>query len=446
MIEGRAAIAAAVHADLVDKLGRARVLVGDEARKACGLPAAASGGPLAIAQPANAEQVEAVVRIGKARRAPVVPRSRLPALFQDELRDTLVIDCSALQAPPVIDVGRRAATVGVGVPAALVDRMARQARLCLRSLPALDDGARIGGLVALGDPGDIGAGWGSLSRDVVGAEVVTGSGRVVQLGAADLLGGAPWLGEGLGNALGQILGSEGHFGVVCSVTVRLHPAPDCAWTGMEVAADRDAVLRLASLARRALASHLVDTALGVERAGRLRIDLRAVAWDPADLPTAGARLVAFGREHGLLLPKPVAEDRRVRLGMQAGAWPQPVEHRACVDLLVAWPDLANVLDVSQALYAEVGQVPDRVWTFGADGARLRCGVPVDSDGVLRAESHPLVSRAGWLFDAGAVPVGAGSLLRAAVRERMPTAAKVLGAALQRAWDAESVLAGRTGVW
>ncbi|MBM4342401.1 MAG: FAD-binding oxidoreductase [Deltaproteobacteria bacterium] len=427
-------------------MGRPRVLAGDEARKAVGMPPGAAGGPLAVAQPANAEHVEAVVRVGKARRAPIVARSRLPALVHDELRDALVVDCSTLQAPPVIDVGRKTATVGVGVPAGLLDRMARQARLCLRSLPAVDDGARIGGLVALAEPGDLGAGWGSLCHDLVGAEVVTGSGRLVQLGAADLLGAAPWLGQGLGNAVGHLLGSEGRFGVVCAVTLRLHPAPDCAWTGAQCAADRDRVLHLASLARRALAAHLVDTVLGHELMGRLRIDARVVAWDAADLPGAGARLLALGRDHGLPLAKPVAEDRRVRLGMQGGAWPQGANHEPCVDLQVAWPDFANVLDVSQALYAEAGHSPARRWSFGVDGARVRCALPVDADGVLRAEAHPLVARAGWLFDAGAVPVGAGSLLRSAVRDRMPTAAKVLGAALQRAWDAEGVLAGRTGVW
>lgn len=446
MLEGRAAIVAAIFADLVDRLGRNRVLVGDDARRACGWPSGGRDGPLAVAMPANAEQVEAVVRIGKTRHAPVLPRLRLPVQYPDEVRDVLIVDCSGLQAPPIIDIGRRTATVGVGMPAALVDRQARQARLCLRTMPAFDDGARIGALVAGGDPGDLGSGAGSLLQDVVGAEIVTGGGRLVQLGAADWIGQQPWLPVGLGNPLGQLLGSEGRLGIVCSVTLRLHPAPDTAWLTGRVPASRQALLSLASLARQALSVQACDTVLGRERDEHLQVDVRVAAWDAADLPAAQARLQRLAEQHHLRLTTAVSEGRRVKLGMQQGQWPAAVEHGPVVDVLVGWPDVPTLWDVTQALYGEAGQPPQRIWSFGHDGARLRCVVTVDAAGGQRIDTHPIVARAGALFDAGAVPTHVGSLLRPAARERMPTAAKVLGAALQRAWDPEGNLAGKTGIW
>lgn len=444
MLEGRAAIVAAVYADLADKLGRHRVLTGEDARKACGFSDKVQGGPLAVAMPANAEQVEAAVKIGRIRRAPVCPRLRLPALHADELRDVLVIDCGALQGPPIIDVGRRTVTAPVGCDAATVDRMARQARLCLRGVPAVSDGAKLGALLANGDGGQIGAAHGGLIDDWVGAEVVTGGGRLLQVGVGELLGQPSWFGGGLGQPLQQLAGSEGRLAVLCSVTLRLHPAPATCWLIGQAEAARPALLGAASAARQAVDAGCLDTAVIDESDGQMHAYLRAFAYDSALLPQNEARAQQIWQAHGWRLQAGAPEDRRVRLGLQPGEFPRRGEHSPSVDVRVAWPDMAAIADVTAALYAEAGAAPRRLWSFAADGVRLRCGLDVDADGSARWESHPLVQRAHWLFEAGAVPVTVGSLLRAPVRERMTTGAKVLLAALQRAWDPEGALAGKTG--
>ena len=419
MVEGRAAMASAVFADLVDRLGRARVQVGEEAKRLCGLDAASRDGPLAVVQPCSVEQVEHIVKVGRLRHVAVAVRAQLPAAQPEELRDLIVLDASGLQRTPAVDIGRRVVTTGVGISAAQVDRAARQARLCLRSLSALDGSQGIGALLARGDPGELGLAQGSLLDDVVGATVVTGSGRVLNLGAADALGMVAWLAQGLGHPLGQLIGSEGRLAVLCEVTLRLQPAPAAGWVAVVLSPGRD--LRLTSW--------------------RGEQDL-AATFDQAQIMARGL---------GLSLGSPQFESRRARLGLDGGLWPQAAPALPCIDLQMSWPDVATLLDLTNALYAEAGAPPQRLWAMGTETLRLRCwlsgAAPSETDGTpaIKPEQHPLVQRAALLMDAGAVPVGVGSLLRATARDRMPTNAKVLMAALQRAWDPEGVLATRVGL-
>ena len=112
MVEVRGSMAGAAQADLVDRLGRERVALGEAARRRTGFDPAGREGPVAVARPATAEQVEQIIKIGRMRPLLVEVRRRLPALVPDELRDTLVIDSTGLNRPPAIDISRRVVTVG----------------------------------------------------------------------------------------------------------------------------------------------------------------------------------------------------------------------------------------------------------------------------------------------------------------------------------------------
>lgn len=433
-------MASAVHADLVDRLGRTRVLIGDDARKACGLEAGAVG-PLALVRPVTVEHVEHVVKVGRLRHVGVQPRARFPVGQPDEVRDVVVVDVGGLQRTPAIDIGRRTVTIGVGVEAAQIDRAARQARLCLRAMPSLDDGEKIGTLLARGDPGELGLGEGSLLDDLISALVVTGGGRVLQIGATDVIGQPSWLGQGVAHPLGQLVGSEGRLGILCEVTLRLHPSPYAAWVGLDLPPGRDSLLHAVSWLRAQQSARLADTGLVHESESGTRVDVRLVTWrGEADLAAVIAQVRQSAALAQLTLGEPQLEPRRVRMGLQAGPWPRSAEPSPGLDLRLSWPDLPGILDLTSALYAEAGQHPDRAWALGAESVRLRCRL-----GSLRPELHPLIARIALLLDGGAAPVAFGSLLRAAGRDRMPTSAKVLLAALQRAWDPEGVLSVRTGI-
>jgi FAD/FMN-containing dehydrogenase len=442
MVEGRVTMAGAVHADLVDRLGRDRVAMGEAARRMAGFDPQGREGPVAVVRPSNAEQVEHVLRIGRLRHLPVEVRSRLPALLPDDLRDTLTLDTSGLNRPPAIDIGRRVVTVGAGVEAAAVDRATRQARLCLRGLPAEFSGETLGALLAAGEPGELGLGDGSLLSEVVSALVVTGGGRILRLGGSDLLGQGPWLGEGTPDPLSILMASEGRLAVLCEVTLKLHPAPHVAWASADLPLERKHLLAALSAGRAATSARMTDAVLLHEAAGRLRIDVRAATWrGEDDLPLVTERVRAGFRRHEVELHPFKAEESRARLGLQPGEWPRaPKLVGPALDLRVSWPDVAAVLDVSDALYAEAGQAPARQWALGQGYVRLRCLL----DGATTSP-HPLVLRAAHLLDAGAIPIGTGSRLRQSARDRIPPAVKVLLASLARTWDPDGVLSSKSGL-
>ncbi len=441
-MEGSGAMAGAAQADLVDRLGRDRVLLGEAARRHCGFDPAGREGPIAVALPAHAEHVEHIVRIGRQRHVPVEVRGRMAGAHADLLRDAVVVDTRGLGRPPAIDISRRIVTVGAGVDVSAIDRAARPARLCLRGLPSLLSGDTLGGLLAAGEPGELGLGEGSLLADVVGAQVVTGGGRTLQVGSSDLIGQPPWLGEGLPNPLAILFAAEGRMAVLCEVTLRLHRAPHIAWSTAHAEPGRPLLLAALSAARAALSARLVDSVLIAEGSGRLHIHVRAVTWrGDDDLPAVTSRVKADFAHHGIHLGAFRSEEPRARLGQQAGEFPRASGVQGpTLELRVSWPDVAAVLDVADALGAELTDPPVRQWAVGSDYLRLACSL----EGA-RPDQHPLVLRGHHLLDAGAVPIASGQRLRAATRERMPPAAKVLLAALARAWDPEGVLSPRMGV-
>jgi hypothetical protein len=439
-MDPRGSLASAAQADLVDRLGRERVALGEAARRLGGFDPAGREGPVAVVRPSTSEHVEHVLKTGRLRRFPVEVRSRLPALYPDDLRDAIVLDSTGLQRPPAIDIGRRVVTVGAGVDVALVDRAARQARLCLRGVPAVLTGETVGALLAAGDPGEIGLGDGALAEDLVSALVVTGGGRVVRLGGSDFLGLPAGLRGGTPDALGLLVGGEGRMAVLVELTVRLHRAPWTAWSGTDLWHGRPALLAALSATRAVLSQRLCDSVLLREADDGVKVDLRAVSHrDEADLQGVTGRIADAFQTHGLELRPFRGEDRRVRLGQQAGEWPRPAiaAQHPRLDLRVAWTDLNAVLDVSDALYAEAGNSPVRTWAAGGDYLRLSCDL-----GGERPDLHPLLTKTGTLLDAGALPIGPGSRLRRAVHEKMTLAAKVLLTSLARAFDPDGVLAPR----
>lgn len=424
------------HADLIDRLGRDRVAVGEVARRMVGLDGDSTAGPLAVVRPGHADHMEQIIRVARQRHVPLEICAQLPVLQPEELRDMLVVDTTGLNRPPAIDVARRVVTVGAGVEIAAVDRAARQARLCLRGLPTQLLAQTIGAQLAVGEPGELGLGDGSLLADVVGAQIVTGGGRTLHVGGTEMLGQPPWLGEGLASPLPLLLASEGKLAVLCEVSLRLQPAAHISWSQAKFKSDRAQLLGVMSAARQVLAARLVDSILLTEEKGVLYVLVRAATWrGQDDLPTVTERIRAEFKRAAAPLPAFVAEDPRIRLGQKPrDSTLSTLPAAAALDLRLAWPDVSSLLDVTDALYGQAEQPPQRQWALHTDFMRLRCGLPAP-----RPDLHPLMQRFSALLDAGAVPIWQGSRLRAITRERMAPAAKVLMTALARAWDPEGVL-------
>ncbi len=417
----------AVQADLIDKLGRDRVRVGEAARQHCGLDA------LAVVLPHNSQDVEHAVQVARRRHVVLEVRHRLPLQSGDDVTAAIVLDATALQRPLEIDIGRRLATVGAGVEVHALDRAARQARLCTRGVPLWPD-ETLGQMLATGDSGEVGLGDASFLQDVVGARVVTGAGRTLQLGAAELFGlraGAP---RGLPSPLGLLDGYDGRGLVVCELTLRLHRAPWSAWSHGHFVADRPVLLALLSAARPLVASREVDTLRLVESSGHVALSLRvSSARSEGDLAHLTRDVAARLAEAGFPVADFAAEDRRVRLGQQAPVWPEARSAQAQVQVNVAWPDIPALLDVTDALAARTAAPAQRAWSVGPDAVRLR----------LPALSAP--QDIALLLDAGAVPIAASTQWRQAIRDRMSPAAKVVLTSLHRAFDPDGLISPKAGL-
>ncbi len=436
-----AASAQAVRGDLIDRLGADRVWIGAPAREICGL--ADSSDPVAVVRPSTLAQVQLIMKIGRARHVPVVIKSNLPAIEPMNLVDVIVLDTRGLDRPPSIDISRRVVTVGAGVSIHAVDRAARQARLCLRGVPALLGNETIGGLLGSGDTGSIGLGDGSLLSDVVSLQLVAGSGRLMKIGHASLLASVPWRSEGLPDASGILIGASGRLGVITEVTLRLQPAPWVAWSNLNMTLDRSKILAILSGARLAISKRVVDTVL-VDESGSMAV--RASTWrGESDLDAVTSIATKSFERYDIEFSDWQSEQRRVRLGYEAGQWPaEPsTSGAATLEVRMSWPDATKVLDVSDALIAAAdseGPQVHRVWAMGADYIRLRhC---FNGQGHQR---HPLIRNARYLLDAGAVPVGLNDTLRTLARERMESGSKVLLTGLARVWDPDGVLGQPAGL-
>lgn len=433
------ALVQAACADLLDRLGSSSVSVGQAAREAIG--GGEGDDPVAVVRPGDARDVSVVLRVARSRHLPVICRARLPAQHPTALRGAIVLDASGLDRPPAIDTSRQLVTVGAAVPLEQIDRAARRARLALRAMPAWAADEPVAAWIGAGAGGELGLGLGELGSDLVSATLVAGSGRIVSVGASELLGAAPAPLAGSPDATPLLLGAEGRLGVLVDITLRLWPAPWTAWAEVELGTDRAALLATLSAGRQVCRRRLADTVL-IEQGATTRVLVRACTLrGDDDVDATTARIGAVFAGHGLTLGPFVAEPPRARIGQEPPEQPwSPLPTATHLDMRVAWPDAPKLLDVLDALGAEAVPVPRR-WALGQDGARVRLLLPA-----VDAERHAIVRGAAHWLDAGAVPTRVDGALRELLRERMPSTARVLLTSLARAFDPDDVMASARGVY
>lgn len=430
--------AAVVQADLLDRIDHDRVRAGEAARQHCGQPV------LAVVLPQSSGDVEYAIQVARRRHVALEvrygkgARRAIDGEATADLREAIALDASTLTAPLAIDIGRRLATVGAGVEVHALDRAARLARLSVRGLPLWPE-TTVGQLLAAGDPGELAIGEAAFLADLVAARVVTGAGRSLQLGAAQLCGLLATPAPGLPSPLGLLAGHAGRALVVCDVTVRLHRA---AWTATArgtLPPERAALLGFFAAARALLGRGAIDTLRLVESAGSAEVWVRAISHrDAADAALVAADVAtALAAAHVALEPF-AAEDLRTRRGQLA---PPHVEEPATVptlELQVAWPDLPALLDVLDAVAGRAALPVERAWSVAPDMVRLR--LPLSGP-----TPHPLLAATPHLLDAGAIPIAAAGRWRPALRERMAPAAKVLLTALHRVFDPDGLVSPGSGL-
>ncbi|WP_155369954.1 FAD-binding oxidoreductase [Catellatospora vulcania] len=302
--QARAALAAVVGAEHVSTELAARALLAsgkstpDLFHQRTGeLPAL----PAAVVAPADHDQVLAVLAVCAEHRLAVVPLGGGTSVVGGLTPDTggyLTLDLRRLDRLVAVDPVSRTAVLQAGLPAPRADELLAEHGFTLGHVPQSYEYATIGGFAATRSSGQASAGYGRFDDMVVGMTVATPRGTI-STGRAPASAAGPDLRR-------LFLGSEGAFGVITDVTVRVRPLPaqrryegwrfesftDGAAAARRLAQDgpRPTVLRL---------SDEVETMLGAT--GRGRGDggcLMVVGHEGASVDRAAADTAAVLRECG----------------------------------------------------------------------------------------------------------------------------------------------------
>jgi len=176
--------------------------------------------PGVVVMPADADQVRAVVRLLYLAGIPFVARGAGTGLSGGALADpdAVLITLTRMNRILEVDRVRRRAVVQPGVVNARLSEAVAPHGLHYVPDPSSQAACTVGGNVGENAGGPHCLKYGVTTNHIVQLQVVLPDGSMVELGSPH---GEPW-GPDL---VGLFVGSEGMFGIVTAITVRLEPMP-----------------------------------------------------------------------------------------------------------------------------------------------------------------------------------------------------------------------------
>ncbi|MCX4097438.1 FAD-binding oxidoreductase [Nocardia sp. alder85J] len=271
----RAGLAAVVGADAVDTGDRVRLRHAGGKSTLDLLRRRADGpqdAPDAVLYPADHEQVLAVLAYCAEREIAVVPFGGGTSVVGglDPLRgrfgSVVAVDLRRLDTLTEVDPVSGVATLGAGLTGPRAEELLAAHGLSLGHFPQSFEFASIGGFAATRSSGQASAGYGRFDDMIQRLVVATPTGTL-DLGRAPASAAGPDLRE-------LFAGSEGAFGIVTAVTLRVHPIPETvvyqAWSFPDFAAGAAALRRVVQTGSAPTVLRLSDeaeTGLNLARAG-----------------------------------------------------------------------------------------------------------------------------------------------------------------------------------
>ena len=183
----------------------------------------ASDAPDAVVRPGTHDEVVAVLGKCAEHRIAVVPYAGGTSVVgglvaaRAGFAGVIALDVVRLDSVTDLDEVSRTVTLGTGLRGTAAEARLNEAGYTLGHFPQSYEGASIGGYAAARSAGQSSAGYGRFDEMVVGLVLATPNGTV-RLGTAPRSAAGPDLRQ-------LVLGSEGAFGVITSVTVRIRPRP-----------------------------------------------------------------------------------------------------------------------------------------------------------------------------------------------------------------------------
>ena len=207
----------------------------------CDMHTLYKGAPDAVALPRRAEQVVEIVRLCRRERVPIVPRGAGTGLIGGAMaaRGGVMVGMNRMDAILEIDLANRCATVQPGLINLWLTDAVKGRGYFFAPDPSSQMVSSIGGNISTNAGGPHCLKYGITTNHVLGLEMVTGAGEVVRLGGK--------VAERPGYDLtGLAVGSEGTFGLVTAVTVRLLRAPEAVKTALASFASMEAAAEAVS--------------------------------------------------------------------------------------------------------------------------------------------------------------------------------------------------------
>jgi alkyldihydroxyacetonephosphate synthase len=183
----------------------------------------ASSAPDAVACPASAELVAAVLGLCAEHRVAVVPFGGGTSVVggvspvREGFAGVISLDLGRLTGRVEVDPASLTARVDAGLLGPELERRLREEGLTLGHFPQSFEYSTLGGWVATRSAGQASTGYGRIDELVEAVRCVTPAGELATK-AVPASAAGPSLRE-------LVVGSEGVLGVICEATVRVRPAP-----------------------------------------------------------------------------------------------------------------------------------------------------------------------------------------------------------------------------
>jgi alkyldihydroxyacetonephosphate synthase len=276
----------------------------------------ATAAPDAVVLPGSHDEVAGVLRMCAEQRVAVVPFGGGTSVVggvepvRAGFDGVVAVDLRRLSGPVEIDERSMTARLPSGLTGPEAERRLNDHGLTLGHFPQSFEYATIGGFAATRSAGQASSGYGRFDDLVVAIRVATPAGDL-ELGRAPASAAGPDLRQ-------LVLGSEGAFGVITEVTVRVRQAPDTvadeAWAFADFATGVDAVRRLAQSGTLATVTRLSD-----EAETAVNVAMGSEVGEPG--PAEGGCLLIAGHEGSAVH---VAAAREATAAELAGAGGRPL--------------------------------------------------------------------------------------------------------------------------
>ncbi|MEJ6004274.1 FAD-binding oxidoreductase [Paucibacter sp. AS339] len=206
-----------------------------------------AGRALAVARPANSEEVAAVIKLCSAHGVALVPQGGNTGLVgastPDESGQQLLLSLSRMNRVRHIDAANLTMTVDAGCVLQTVQAAVAEQGLLFPLSLASEGSCTIGGNLAANAGGTQVLRYGNARELCLGLEVVTAGGEIWN-GLSGLRK------DNTGYDLRDLfIGSEGTLGVITGATLKLYPQPLAQMTALAACATLESALHLLSLAQ-----------------------------------------------------------------------------------------------------------------------------------------------------------------------------------------------------